>query len=677
MSTRFACNRSRSNCWFFYCAMRDKIVSREHVRRELWTDHTFVDFDHGLAVAVNKVREAIGDSSEKPRFIETLPRRGFRFIATVSRQDVEAEQVRTKQIDESTETQGAPPRANPVGSWKRIGSLAAGVALLGIWVVHRFVSPSEVGRNPTKFTQISHWNKPMEWVRISPDGRVVAFTSPADGVQQVFLLLTAGGTPVQLTTDPNDKLLNNFSADGSEIFYLQGKNEAWAVPTLGGKPRRLLPGSVGGVVPSHDGASIFYTRNANTEVFRADKSGLNEEMLFKSRGSSSQLSLIGVFPGGDDMLTSSWTVGSPLRRRFSKLNLKTGSLLDLGGEVTRYPGAAWDKPGSSIIFSRKMNGLTNLWEYDLTDRSLRQITFGPGPDRWPLRDPAGKGVFYVNGKASGHLTAYHVRSKEVKDVVSDDASQPALSPDRQHLMYVTFFSPPAGDLWVSDADGQNKLRIATSESIKAGKWARDNFHLCFMAGDAMYVVGADGSGLRKFPRSSAACVWSCDQKSIYTSSEERAGAISTWKWDLEVTGRGEEKVADNCGFVTDSDPTGRYLLSNDFISAAGRGINEISLSDGRCISLLPNVHTSTSLFSRDGKSFLYAIASPAGTTIYRQQWSDGKLAGSSTAQVNLAFSVQGLGFMEGFIDYDFSSDLSTIVYARPDRRADLYLISLE
>ena len=61
-----------------------ELVSREELRKKLWPNDTFVDFDHGVNIAINKLRDALGDSSEKPRFIETLPRRGYRFIAPVS-----------------------------------------------------------------------------------------------------------------------------------------------------------------------------------------------------------------------------------------------------------------------------------------------------------------------------------------------------------------------------------------------------------------------------------------------------------------------------------------------------------------------------------------------------------------------------------------------------------------
>src|SRR6202040_334249 len=62
---------------------RGEVVSREEVRRVLWPEDTFVDFDHSLGTAVNKLREVLGDSAANPRLIETSPRRGYRFIAPV------------------------------------------------------------------------------------------------------------------------------------------------------------------------------------------------------------------------------------------------------------------------------------------------------------------------------------------------------------------------------------------------------------------------------------------------------------------------------------------------------------------------------------------------------------------------------------------------------------------
>src|SRR5262245_9305840 len=68
-----------------------EVVTREDIHKKLWGDDTFVDFERGLNKAVNRLREALGDSAESPRYIETLPKRGYRFIAPVELAPVDHE----------------------------------------------------------------------------------------------------------------------------------------------------------------------------------------------------------------------------------------------------------------------------------------------------------------------------------------------------------------------------------------------------------------------------------------------------------------------------------------------------------------------------------------------------------------------------------------------------------
>src|SRR5713226_7541172 len=67
------------------------VVTREDLRQKLWPADTFVDFDHSLNTAINKLREALGDSASSPRYVETLARRGYRFLATVERAEAPAQ----------------------------------------------------------------------------------------------------------------------------------------------------------------------------------------------------------------------------------------------------------------------------------------------------------------------------------------------------------------------------------------------------------------------------------------------------------------------------------------------------------------------------------------------------------------------------------------------------------
>ena len=86
---------------------RGDLVTRDELRERLWPSDTFVDFDHGLNTAVNKLREVLGDSASNPRFIETLPRRGYRFIGEI-RQTKQTASQPVQRIRETTTANGLP-----------------------------------------------------------------------------------------------------------------------------------------------------------------------------------------------------------------------------------------------------------------------------------------------------------------------------------------------------------------------------------------------------------------------------------------------------------------------------------------------------------------------------------------------------------------------------------------
>jgi hypothetical protein len=362
--------------------------------------------------------------------------------------------------------------------------------------------------------------------------------------------------------------------------------------------------------------------------------------------------------------------------RFYRINVTSHKAVDLG-EVSG-ADVVWAEPGNSVLLSRTVNGLTNIWSYSLHDQSLKQVTSGTGPDYNPMPDPGGKGIYYVNGKSSGFLTAYHVHSKESTDIVSEEATQPIISPDGKRVMYITLPTWDKSELWVSDIDGGNKLKLATGESLNTGTWTPDNSHLSFWeagtsTGEKGYIVGADGSGLHQLPRTGDSLrnfVWSPDQKLVYVNAGEKVNpTFDVWKWGVDSSNL--EKLVDDCGLIIDVDPSGKYLLG---VIQSGEkvGIYEVSISQKKCIVLLPGTVTSNLTFARDGKAFMYSITSRGEVTVYRQAWKDGKNIGAPQIALKVPFALP-LGYGGGNAA-DFSRDLSTIVYARPGGQADLYLL---
>ena len=386
---------------------------------------------------------------------------------------------------------------------------AALVLVVAAFAAYHFLHGSSAPSGPAKITQISHWDKPMLGARISPDGHTVAFTSQVAGISQVFVILTSGGEPLQLTSDGGDKIVDSFSTDGTEIYYgrFQGNDEGWAVPTLGGKPNRVASGFA--LVPSSNGNFIYYLKAGSRGIFRTQRSSLSEEQVYALDAPLFPPRRLLPFPDGNHLLVFTHDAISllPLAHVYD-LDLSNHSIVALGDIPAETVDLAWGEPGKTVLFSRTVSGLTNIWKYTLSDKSLAQVTQGTGPDFSPMADPSGKGIYFVNGKATGFLTAYNIRTKQTTDIASENATQPAISPDGKRLMYVAQPARDRTEVWTANIDGSNPVKIATGESLATTNWASDSFHLAFVVSqhgaiDKPYTVGADGSDLHQIPWASA------------------------------------------------------------------------------------------------------------------------------------------------------------------------------
>jgi Tol biopolymer transport system component len=498
------------------------------------------------------------------------------------------------------------------------------------------------------------------------------------GISQVFLMLSSGGEPLQLTSDEGEKVVSSFSSDGTEIYYQAGRNESWAVPTLGGTPRRVAVGVA--LVPSADGESLYFLKGATRSVFRTNKSGGGEEKIYSFDKTAFPPIWLLPFPTADHLLVLTsdpvYVVSSSFH--VYDLDVPAHTTVDLGEVLGNPFDIVWGESGKTVLFSRTVSGLTNIWKYNLKDKTLTQVSTGTGPDTSPMPDPGGKGIYFVNGKSMGILTTYNVAAKQFTDIASQNATQPTISPDGKRLMYVTILSSDRSELWVSNIDGSGKVKLATGGSLGTANWAPDGVHLAFLesvfnGSDKLFTVSADGSGKRQVPWDGGTlqnALWTPDQKALYLNVVQK-GATDTQMWRENVDGTNAEKILDGCGFGFAVAPGGQYLLNYQGIGATP-GIYEYSLVDRKCTLLTPDVQTFGITMARDGKSYMYAVPGQKDVTIYRQGWSDGKLVGAATVALKLPFAFPLLSAGNA---YDLSSDLSTVIYARLGGHADLFLLS--
>jgi len=130
-------------------------------------------------------------------------------------------------------------------------------------------------------------------------------------------------------------------------------------------------------------------------------------------------------------------------------------------------------------------------------------------------------------------------------------------------------------------------------------------------------------------------------------------------------------IAESCGGATDISPHGRYLIGV-VLWGDKTGIYQFSIGEKKCTLFKSGTATYIARFAPDGKSFLYSFTSRGQTKVYRQPWRNGNIIGSESIALEFPFALRAEYAGNA---YDISRDLSTIVYARPGGRADLYLLS--
>jgi DNA-binding winged helix-turn-helix (wHTH) protein len=203
------------------------VVTREEMQKRLWPD-TFVDVDHNLNTAINKIREVLSDSAENPRFVETLPRRGYRFIAPV---DGAGNGV--KPPTATTTDTAAPRRWRILGASLLLGALMLLASTAFLVYKGRNAPASPRQRTLTRLTFDDGLQFGPAW---SPDGQYIAYSSDRGGKLDIWVQQVSGGDAVQVTKGPGHNWQPDWSPDGKYIAYRseRGDGGIYIVPALGG-----------------------------------------------------------------------------------------------------------------------------------------------------------------------------------------------------------------------------------------------------------------------------------------------------------------------------------------------------------------------------------------------------------------------------------------------------------
>jgi len=563
-----------------------RLASKEDLLQKIWPD-TFVE-ESNLAYHVFALRKALGDTTDTEQYIETVPKRGYRFVAAIT-------PVVSETSDTQFEVAVSPTRWFPS---RRVWAGSALVLVVAyLFVQARRVPSTSEAPQALPLTSLSGVVREPS---LAPDGKHVVFTWSGEqgNNPDLYVQLIGAGSPMRLTSDPRNDYSPSWSPDGRMIVFLRRladgrQNEVRLIAPLGGQERAIAtietrlavyrPLSVSWC-PESDCVLVTDAPgddNAQADaVFAISLATGEKRQLTHPKGPALDADPA-ISPDGRTLVFRRDT--TPFSGQFYRVSLK-GKMEPEGDAVqlTATIGAgrpAWTPDGKGILFADR----GGLWRLD--------VFSGGAPTRLPFVGQDGQAPVVSKG-ADGRLQLVYVRSFSDANVWRIDSagdgtpastspaaaiastrfeSHASLAPSSQN---VAFTSNRSGDLeiWSAARDGSNAIQL-TSMGIRPGfpRWSPDGARIAFhgdVDGRPTVVVIAAGGGpaakLMNDASDSGYPSFSRDGQWIYFCSL-RSGERRIWK--VAATGGTPIQVTRNEGTLAIETVDGRDLY---YVDAAER-----------------------------------------------------------------------------------------------------------
>ena len=488
----------------FLLEHRGSLVEKNEILDAVWRQ-TFVT-PNAMTRVIAQLRRGLGDDARESRYIETVPTRGYRFIAEVEARRPDDPGRQRNAVDQDAR-QTLPPvasiaaEAGPArsGSPKLIMGMAAVAVLLlmataGIFWARRSAWSDDwvEVRNTAQLTTSPGLDI---FPAFAPDGNSIAYASDRSGAFEIYIKpLAPGGREVQVTSNGGDNLQPTWSADGKLLAYhSRQRGGIWAVPALGGVATQL---SGFGSAPSwsRDGKWVVFQSDVAPDLSQAAYGAMPPSTIWvvpATGGAPRQVTKIGQPSGGHGSPT--W---APDGRRIVFVTSDIGlselwSVAPDGGDLKRLNSDQWRgtfynpiiSPDGKFLYVATGSGNFRLWQVRLDNngnfsgRPIQLQNTGASLARHLSIAPDGKRIVY-----SALSMSNNIGSVVIDRDTGEAAGEPTLltqdtnyrktshgfSPDGRRIGYNVWRMGAEGEVWVMDADGKNARQMTIAPAAFVG-----------------------------------------------------------------------------------------------------------------------------------------------------------------------------------------------------------------
>lgn len=583
-------------------ANQGEVVSKERILHTVWSG-VFVGEDV-LTRSISEIRRVMADDARSPRVIQTIPKAGYRMIASVSfdpaLQTTEATEPAAPPSPPPVATEPAavapihlPPESTAVHSpesrnRRGVVILFTGVVLCilaGISIYWYLRSGRTHRQAVAAYRTVPFTSYPGSegQAAFSPDGNEIAFVwngEPATN-KNLYVKMLGTASPLRLTTDAADDVSPAWSPDGRYIAYIRRsgtENAIYIVPAIGGPARKVSALSdstsweYGGLTWSSDGQRLIFPDRPSPQ----DPSSLfsiSLQTLERTRVTNPPSSWDGDWTPAmsPDGKMIAFTRGPETAvRDVYVMDSAGGKPRQLTRDGRLVLGLAWTTDGGNVVFSSNRDGGFSLWRIPVSGGAAERLEAGGENAYSPAISPKGNLLAYSHGTGKWDIVRVDLRSSARKVLIdqilssNEQDSAPQYSPDGTRIAFQSWRSG-FQEIWLCSADGSNPVQLTSFGGALTGSphWSPDGSQIAFDSRpdgrSHIYLIAPDGGVPRALTGGNFNDIvpsWSPDGKSIYFGSN-RSGNWQIWK--VPAAGGDPQPLSTRGGMIALPSADGRWV----------------------------------------------------------------------------------------------------------------------